>query len=698
VTTPPQQPPVVFFDLVGTLVIRQGGTYVANPPAASWVLASNRNGVLCNAATFRSGRDVRRILEQTGLAHLFHDDLIVMASHLRFPLPDRRAFAVAAAIAEAPVDGCVYVSADSALLVGAAAAGMRTVNVGGAAVGTETLGPAAEPAADTEPRPAAAPPPAVAVVAEPEGQLLAGEIDPDPGPTFVLRGRVVTMDKPGEVLDDAQLVVRAGKIEAVVPSGEELPAQFQSSRVLDTNGTIYPGLMDLHNHFAYNIRPLWPLPKEYSNRGQWTTPTYSAEVSKPVKTVAGSGRTARSLVRYVEAKALIGGTTTGQGIKTQVRGGFGLYQGVMRNVEETDDPRLPEASTLVPDLYVKKQDRVEAFRRTLETRAAYFYHLAEGIDEISRQRFRDLQSNDLVQRSLVGIHSLGLEEADLKIMAGAGAKVVWSPFSNMLLYGATLDLKALRRSGVVFSIGCDWAPTGSKNLLEELKVARWVVENQEADFTSEELVRAVTADAAAAASWQEGVGRLSEGMFADLVVVRGTDGDPWDHLIDATEPEIDLVVVHGKARYGALDHMQALHGDPSIPIEEWSLGGEPKGFDFYMPESPLEGISFGHAVEVLEEGMSDLPGLLQESQTGENELLALGIDAPAFTVLLDNEYEPDPSEVDASDPMLLADVPMPDSVPLDRPEVGAADYWDLVDAQPNIDEGLKTYLRGAYGG
>ncbi|HEX2196797.1 MAG TPA: hypothetical protein VHJ76_07710, partial [Actinomycetota bacterium] len=89
------QPPVVFFDLLGTLVLRQGGTYVANPPASGWVLASNRNGVLCNAATFRTARDVRRILEQTGLSHLFHDDLIVMASHLRFPLPDRRAFAVA---------------------------------------------------------------------------------------------------------------------------------------------------------------------------------------------------------------------------------------------------------------------------------------------------------------------------------------------------------------------------------------------------------------------------------------------------------------------------------------------------------------------------------------------------------------------------------------------------------------------------
>ncbi|HEX2195938.1 MAG TPA: hypothetical protein VHJ76_03340, partial [Actinomycetota bacterium] len=178
-----------------------------------------------------------------------------------------------------------------------------------------------------------------------------------------------------------------------------------------------------------------------------------------------------------------------------------------------------------------------------------------------------------------------------------------------------------------------------------------------------------------------------------------TDGDAWDHLIDATEAEVDLVVVHGKARYGALAHMQALHGDPAFPIEELTIAGEPKGFDLYTPTSPLNDISFARAVEVLEEGMADLPALLEESQTGENELLSLGLDAPAFTVLLDNEYQPDPSELTGADMELLAaDVPMPDSVPLDPPEVGAADYWDLIDAQPNIDDGLKTFLRSAYGG
>ena len=134
--------------------------------------------------------------------------------------------------------------------------------------------------------------------------------------TYVLRGRVATMAKPGEHLDGAQVAISGGRIAHVVKHGDQLPAAFAGAPVVDTKGTIYPGLIDLHNHFAYNIRPLWPLPKRYDNRGQWGTPRYSAEVSKPVKAIAGSFKTARSLVRYVEAKAVIGGSTTGQGIKT----------------------------------------------------------------------------------------------------------------------------------------------------------------------------------------------------------------------------------------------------------------------------------------------------------------------------------------------------------------------------------------------
>ena len=40
--------------------------------------------------------------------------------------------------------------------------------------------------------------------------------------------------------------------------------------MIETGGTIFPGLIELHNHLSYNALPLWsPVPKRFTHRGQW---------------------------------------------------------------------------------------------------------------------------------------------------------------------------------------------------------------------------------------------------------------------------------------------------------------------------------------------------------------------------------------------------------------------------------------------
>src|SRR5690606_8227856 len=116
-------------------------------------------------------------------------------------------------------------------------------------------------------------------------------------------------------------------------------------------------------------------------------------------------------------------------------------------------------------------DFKDALRDTESRNAVYFYHLAEGIGEAARKHFTTLVEYDLLGRSLTAIHALGLKTEDLVKLKEAGASLVWSPLSNLLLYGQTHDPGRLKEIGVKFAIGCDWSPTGSKNLLEELKVA-----------------------------------------------------------------------------------------------------------------------------------------------------------------------------------------------------------------------------------
>src|SRR5689334_15550563 len=94
-------------------------------------------------------------------------------------------------------------------------------------------------------------------------------IDPANSPKVVLEGRVITMDGSFRMLERGRVFAQDGAIVAVVGVDAPSPSGFASVPVIDTGGTIFPGLIDLHNHLPYNVLPLWEVPKKFTNRGQW---------------------------------------------------------------------------------------------------------------------------------------------------------------------------------------------------------------------------------------------------------------------------------------------------------------------------------------------------------------------------------------------------------------------------------------------
>ena len=78
---------------------------------------------------------------------------------------------------------------------------------------------------------------------------------------------------------------------------------------------IYPGLIDLHGHIAYNSLPLWSPPgrtEPYTSRYQWPGDrSYEGADLRPRQRARRAGGKAH--LKYVETKAVIGGTTAIQG-------------------------------------------------------------------------------------------------------------------------------------------------------------------------------------------------------------------------------------------------------------------------------------------------------------------------------------------------------------------------------------------------
>jgi cytosine/adenosine deaminase-related metal-dependent hydrolase len=97
---------------------------------------------------------------------------------------------------------------------------------------------------------------------------------------------------------------------------------------------------------------------------------------------------------------------------------------------------------------------------------ALLIHLAEGTDALSLEEFTFMQSQSLLNPKGVVIHGIPLRPTDFQAMSLHGTSLVWSPRSNLELYGATADINAALDAGVEIALAPDWAVTGSSNMFE----------------------------------------------------------------------------------------------------------------------------------------------------------------------------------------------------------------------------------------
>ena len=443
--------------------------------------------------------------------------------------------------------------------------------------------------------------------------------DPLTGPQWILDGRIVTMKGPGAVIDDGRVYIDGGKIVAVQNAAAPPPAGFAATRTIRTGGTIYPGLIELHNHLAYNVLPLWNVPKLYTNRGQWGNhKDYRKLISGPMSVLGRTDGLVQAVVRWSEAKCLVGGTTTSQGIALYSNAGITkYYRGLVRNVEETNDPELPEASTRIGDVTAgsgaKFLKRLKAHR---DKGKKLILHLAEETDTKANDHFRALKIDKrrwAINEALVGIHSTGLHGRNFRTLAVRGGSIVWSPLSNLLLYGGTTDIERAIEDGATISLGSDWSPSGSKNLLMEMKAARAWCDREGMNVTDYEIVEMVTSNPARMIGWEGATGTLESDGRADFVILGGKSGDPYAKLIAARESTVALVVINGVRRYGQTRFFRDIDN-----LEERTVADSKRVFNLAqegLHESMVD-LSIEEAEVRLRTALADLPTLARALEDG----------------------------------------------------------------------------------
>lgn len=204
-------------------------------------------------------------------------------------------------------------------------------------------------------------------------------------------------------------------------------------------------------------------------------------------------------------------------------------------------------------------------------RSALIAHLAEGRrdDPYNQVEFEIIKLLDMAKPNVNFVHGVGISTDDMKLMGKQGMGLIWSPYSNLLLYGQTLDIKSAKEAGVLLSIGSDWLPTGSRGVLEEIKLAASYVDKDPDGsglakiFTDEELYLLLTENPAKMinhfeinpAKGEHGVGQIRSGAMATIIATSKLDENPYSSLVRKTyASDVNMVIVDGKFVYGNEEH------------------------------------------------------------------------------------------------------------------------------------------------
>ncbi len=397
-----------------------------------------------------------------------------------------------------------------------------------------------------------------------------------PPQPFALRGTVLTQTG---ALARGYVVVANGLVDEVRttrPSGVQ---------VLDTDGVILPGLLDLHGHPEFNVFAAWEPPRRFSNRYLWRSHDLYQQLVRTPQNRLQTALPPTTQLRYAEVRAMVGGVTAIQGANARIA-------------------RTPDHEPLIRnvDLWIFGRHRARSLIDLPSSRSgfgweklstvlaeigrgevdAFYLHLCEGRrdDQRSQTEWKHFLELGAGTPATVVIHGTALSADQLDQLHGLGCSLVWSPQSNLRLYDQTTLAADALRLGIPVALGADWLPTGSTSLLAETQVARRVLHEQGLDIGADRLVDMVTATAARIAGLEQELGVLAAGRPADLVVLARRHDDPYESVCQSDPGDVQLVCVGGDITYGRRDWFDLLSASATAPtIEDLTAWGRPMRLD-----------------------------------------------------------------------------------------------------------------------
>jgi imidazolonepropionase-like amidohydrolase len=393
---------------------------------------------------------------------------------------------------------------------------------------------------------------------------------------LLLRGNVLA---PNEVLHAGELLVdEAGVIRCVGCDCSTQAGAAEAHVVTCAKGVISPGLINPHDHITYsNNKPYTQTSERYDHRHQWrigggghTKIPYASGASKNVVLAAE--------LRFVMSGATSALSAGGQVGLLRNLDSASMKEGLGAKTADSDTFPLGDASGIMRDSGCNYGSIPANKAASIAALDGYVPHISEGINQAARNELTCTTTGPyeyMIEPQTAIVHAMSVTPTEAAGIFAERAWVIWSPRSNVTLYGNTAPVTLLDTLGVGIALGTDWLPTGSMNLSRELACARSLNETHYANYFSDfDLWRMVTTNAAFAAGVERGLGLLKPGYVADISIFDGSANADHAAVVKSEPKDVVLVLRGGKPLYGddALVASAAIGGSSCEPIEVCGSG------------------------------------------------------------------------------------------------------------------------------
>jgi len=372
------------------------------------------------------------------------------------------------------------------------------------------------------------------------------------GSTIIIRGDVLGYEKTWQ---GGAVAISGNKI-TYVGCGNDLDLS-NATIITCPNAVISPSFINGHEHLTYsNAAPGSWGDERFDHRHDWRKGLHGH------KKVPGAQTQNNGVV---ELRSILGGTTS--------IFGSGKVSGLTRNIDQETvagiksvyqtfplgDSALDYAKVSTCGDY-DYHSSVTNFKE--DAACPYGPHIAEGINQAAYNELLCLSGNgigsgdtaakDIFKPNTAIIHGTAATPDMIAQMQQNNVKLIWSPRTNISLYGDTAQAPLFDTMGVTVGLGADWIYSGSANMLREFACIDYLNRNHYNNYFSDyQLWLMPTYNNAVAFGLDKALGQLKEGYLADIAVFKTTATKKLHRaVIEAENADVTLVMVDGNMIYG----------------------------------------------------------------------------------------------------------------------------------------------------